>query len=163
MSKKNRSPQSANSSQAAAPQTSAGTAEPVEGASFPVFIKALSTVLVVAVIVWSWQTYPMLVKATSPMMALAFAGGGALVMLGGYYGVMIGRTRIDVDTIRQRWLWTRRVDLSEVTHIKLVVIPGFSWLFVPRLIVRTKGWGVTTFQAGNPKLVEAFYRLAREG
>lgn len=113
-------------------------------------------------LIWSWKSHETLLMSTSAAVAFGFLGGGTLIVLAGYYGMMVGRTRIDADTIRQRWLWTKRVDLAEVTHIKLVLIPKLSWLIVPRLIVRTKGWGVTTFQAADPRLIEAFYRLAKD-
>ncbi len=133
----------------------------VEGASFPVFIKLISTVGVLLALVWSWHVYQILRISTSTLAALGFLGGGILIVLLGYVGMIIGRTRIDAHRIEQRGLWTKRVDLTDITHIKLVIIPKLSWLIVPRLIVRTKGWRVTTFQAADPRLIEAFYRLAK--
>lgn len=151
--------------QSTRPKTTAQPAQAlqaVEGPSFPAFIKVLSTVLVIVTLGWSWTHYETLMAATSRATAVGFIAGATLVVLAGYYGMMIGRTRVDADTIRQSWLWTKRVDLTDVTHIKLVVIPGLTWLIVPRLIVRTKGWGVTTFQAGDARVVAAFRQLAVE-
>ncbi len=37
---------------------------------------------------------------------------------------------------RADWLWRKRVNIADITQVKLISVPGLSWLVVPRLVVR---------------------------
>ena len=83
-----------------------------------------------------------------------------LVVIGtGYWGILTSRTRFDGQSIEQSWLWRKRVELAEITQVKLIRVPGMAWLIVPRLVVRTS-FGLTTFHAGDAAVLEQFRRLA---
>lgn len=77
----------------------------------------------------------------------------------GYWSVLTSRTRCDGQCIEQTWLWRKKVRLADISQIKLISLPGLSWLVVPRLVVRT-GYGLTTFHAGNAALFSRFKLLA---
>ncbi|WP_418320831.1 hypothetical protein [Piscinibacter sakaiensis] len=78
----------------------------------------------------------------------------------GWWHVMTCRTRIADGRISHSAPWGRTIDLADVTQVKLIRVPGLSALIVPRLVVRTRGNGTTTFHAGNERLVAAFRLLA---
>lgn len=131
----------------------------IAGPSFPPFVKALASLLVLALLVWGigvvqqWQG-PLPSAGEAGFLAAVLA-----VVASGYWGILRSRTRIDGEAIEQSWLWRKRVPLAEITQVKLICVPGLAWLIVPRLVVRS-GWGLTTFHAGDAALLSAFRRLA---
>lgn len=86
----------------------------------------------------------------------------AVVIVSGWWGIWAGRTRLDAQRIRQTGLWTREVLLAEVTQAKLVRVPGLDAVFVPRLVLRSRGFAMNTFNAGSPALVAAFETLVQQ-
>ena len=144
-------------------QQQVGTAvEAVSGPSFPVAVKALATILVVALVAFGSTTLISPVgEATRSLTArdIGFLAALALVIGSGYWGILTSRTSIDGEHIEQTWLWHKTVDIADITQLKLVRVPGLDWLVVPRLVVRT-GFGLTTFQAGDPAVLSRFRLLA---
>jgi hypothetical protein len=92
--------------------------------------------------------------------ARTLAGLATLLVAAGYWGILTSRTRIDGLSIRQTWIWPKQVALAELTQVKLIQVPGLSWLIAPRLVVRTGGLMLTTFHAADPSVLAAFRRLA---
>lgn len=85
---------------------------------------------------------------------------GAAVMLGvSYYWFLQARTTIDEKGIRQTWLYTRQVTWSDVRGVKMLGIPYVSWIFPPRLVVRT-GNSFMTFNGGTQPLLIEFAKIA---
>lgn len=142
------------------PAPPAGAAMPaVCGPSFPRTTKLLATLLVAALAAWAprlWAELQTTAWSTQVVVCLAAA---SVIVVAGYWIVLTGETSIDGEAIRQRALWPKRVALAEITQVKLIRIPGLDAIVVPRLLVRTKGFGVTTFTAGDARLVQAFRAL----
>lgn len=86
----------------------------------------------------------------------------AAVVGSGYWGILTSRTSCDGQCIEQTWLWRKKVNIADITQVKLISVPGLSWLVVPRLVVRA-GYGLTTFHAGDPAVHARFRLLARGG
>lgn len=85
---------------------------------------------------------------------------GSVVMLAvSYYWFLRARTTIDADGIRQSWLYDKRVEWREVRGAKMIGIPYLSWLFPPRLVVRT-GNAFTTFNGGSRDVLVEFARIS---
>lgn len=147
-------------------QQQAGTPfEAVSGPSFPVAVKALATLLVIAVVAFgSMMLISPAGEPTRPLAAadIGFLAALALVIGSGYWGILTSRTTIDGERIEQTWLWHKKVDIADITQVKLVRVPGLDWLVVPRLVVRT-GYGLTTFQTGDPAVLSRFRLLAHGG
>lgn len=134
-------------------------AAPVCGPAFPPLTKAIASVVMAAVAAGGLRAadqngWPGL---TAP--GWLFLGTVVAVVVYGWWVVLTSTVCIDATSIRQTWLWTKQVRLAEMSQLKLVQVPGLSWLLVPRLVVRAGG-GLTTFHAGTPALVSAFRRLA---
>lgn len=84
----------------------------------------------------------------------------AAAMLGvSYYWFLKARTTIDEKGIRQTWLYTRQVAWSDVRGVKMLGIPYASWIFPPRLVVRT-GNSFMTFNGGTQALLIEFAKIA---
>ncbi|GEM_PF-2761479 len=83
----------------------------------------------------------------------------AAVIGSGYWGILTSRTCCDGECIEQSGLWRRKVRIADITQVKLIAVPGLSWLVVTRLVVRT-GHGLTTFHAGDPAVLLRFRLLA---
>jgi hypothetical protein len=85
---------------------------------------------------------------------------GALLMLGvSHYWFLRARTTIDAAGIRQSWLYDKRVDWRDVRGAKMIGIPYLSWLFPPRMVVRT-GSAFMTFNGGSPALLVEFAKIS---
>ena len=132
----------------------------LEGPSFTVAIKLLATLLVLGLITgatqaWQAGTWQQWSPAARAMVALHM-----LTMLAAYGGMLKSRTSIDGQRIRQTGLWSKQVELAQITQLKLIHVPGLSWLVAPRLMVRSGGLGMTTFHVADERVLAALRRLA---
>ena len=137
----------------------------VSGPSFPVSVKVMATVMMLALLVFGSMRF--LGPAQAPIPALVtgewvFLVAVAAVIGSGDWSIMTGRTSCDGQCIEQTWLWRKKVSLADITQIKLISVPGLNWLVVPRLVVRT-GYGLTTFHAGDAAVFSRFKLLAHGG
>jgi len=138
-----------------APQT------PVEGPSFPVFLKLVASAMVALLLVAGVQAAREVTWAPLGWRGLLVLLIVLLVIASGLWAVLVGRTRVDERSVRQRGLRTREVQLADITQVKLIHVRGLEWLLVPRLVVRARGLGgFTTFQSADPQVLKAFRRLA---
>ena len=85
---------------------------------------------------------------------------GAAVMLGiSYYWFLRSVVVIDERGIRQTWMFNREVDWGDVRSAKMIGIPYFTWLFPPRLVVRT-GTAFVTFNGGSRDVLVEFAKIS---
>lgn len=135
----------------------------IEGPSFPLRVRILATVLVLAVAAMAlrmWQRLP--AGSGDATTALGLAVVVAAVLLG-YLSILRSRTRLDDDTITQRWLFSKQVRLDEVTQVRLFAPSTLRWMLVPRFVVRTGGMRVTAFHLGDDQLIAAVRALIERG
>lgn len=93
-------------------------------------------------------------------LAVQFLLLGAAVMLGvSYYWFLRSVVVIDERGIRQTWLFNREVEWPDVRSVRMIGIPYFTWLFPPRLVVRT-GTSFTTFNGGSRDVLIEFARIS---
>jgi len=83
----------------------------------------------------------------------------ALMLLVSYYWFLKSTTTIHRDGITQTWMYDKQVRWDDVRSAKMIGIPFMSWIFPPRLIVRT-GISFTTFNGGNQALLVEFARIS---
>ena len=143
--------------QSEAPQTEAATAE---GAAFPLTVKALASLLVAALLFWGIRAADQIVGVGWSAGAVAFMAITLCVIGLCYYWIMCSRTAIDATSIRQTWLWPKRVALADITQAKLIYVPYLRWLIAPRLIVRARGLGMFVFHAADDKVLQKFVKLS---
>jgi hypothetical protein len=85
---------------------------------------------------------------------------GAALMLGvSYYWFLRSVVIIDERGIRQTWMFNRQVEWRDVRSAKMIGIPFFTWLFPPRLVVRT-GNAFATFNGGSKPVLIEFARIS---
>ncbi|MEC5159946.1 hypothetical protein ACFDR9_003954 [Janthinobacterium sp. CG_23.3] len=128
---------------------------PAYGAGFKVFASVVTLVLL---------AYGASVALRFPLMQYGLAIKalllGSVVMLGvSYYWFLRARTTIDATGIRQSWLYDKHVDWSDVRGAKMIGIPFLSWLFPPRMVVRT-GTAFTTFNGGSREVLIEFAKIS---
>ena len=113
--------------------------------------KLVATALMVGLCLMGWQ-------AMSPQWRVHIDVKDALVVamvLGLFVWtwlfIVLCQVELTATGIRQGWGYWKRAQMSQVTQVKYVQIPGLSWLFAPRLIVRSVG-GVMplVFQLADP-------------
>jgi len=130
----------------------------VDGPAFPLLVKAMATVLMLAIIYWGAGAEQQIIwKEFSTGAALLF-GGALLITVVAYVWILKSRTSIDGQAIEQTWVWKRRILLKDITQAKFIYVPYLSWLIAPRLIVRA-GPGVSVFYSACPAVQHAFTRL----
>jgi hypothetical protein len=85
---------------------------------------------------------------------------GAALMLGvSYYWFLRSTVTIDQRGIRQTWMFNREVEWRDVRSAKMLGIPYLSWLFPPRLLVRT-GNSYVVFNGGTRELLIEFAKIS---
>lgn len=137
-------------------------ADPICGAAFPPFTKAIACLAMAAVVASGVRAADQAGWPTLTVPGWLFLVTVVGVAVYGWWVVLTSTVCIDATSIRQTWLWHKQVKLAELSQLKLVQVPGLSWLLVPRLVVRA-GAGITTFHAGSPAVLAAFRRLAYGG
>jgi len=89
--------------------------------------------------------------------ALLLAAAGMLCV--SYYWFLRAETTIDAHGIRQTWLYDKQVEWRDVRGAKMIGIPYASWLFPPRMVVRT-GNSFTTFNGGSQEVLVEFAKIS---
>jgi hypothetical protein len=128
---------------------------PAYGNGFKVFATILTLVLLVYTASIAWR-FPLLSFGFGVKALLAGAG---LMLAVSYYWFLRARTTVDETGIRQTWLYDKRVLWSDVRGAKMIGIPYASWLFPPRMIVRT-GNSFTTFNGGSQEVLIEFAKIS---
>ncbi|MDB5798969.1 MAG: hypothetical protein JWP36_2871 [Paucimonas sp.] len=128
---------------------------PTYGAGFKILASVVCAVLVL---------YGIRIMLRFPLLQYGFAvqmlllGAGLMLVLS-YYWFLRSVLTIDASGIRQTWLYDRRVEWRDVRSAKMIGIPYLSWLFPPRLVVRT-GTAFVTFNGGSRDLLVEFAKIS---
>ena len=132
-----------------------------EGPAFPWLIKLLSSLLVAALLLYGLRVLAGEIAPEQQPSRSTWLFIGLLTAFAVYCQMWILRSRTEVSAthIRQTWWIDKQVVLADITQIKLVLIPGLTWLIAPRLVVRTRSPGTTIFHAADPRVIAAFARL----
>ena len=133
---------------------------PVEGASFPLPVKTMASIMVGGLLLLAWKSIDLNAWRALDLGGKLFLMSATGVVLSGYWGILTSRTRFDGERIVQTWLWRKEVRVADITQLKLIHIPGLTWLLVPRLVVRSGGLGLTTFHLADKQVLAACRRLA---
>lgn len=131
----------------------------VSGPSYGLWFKVLATLLSL-----SLAAYGASIALRSPQMDFGFGAkslliGAALMLAISHYWFIRSRITIDENGITQTWLFNRHVAWREVTSAKMIGIPLATWLFPPRLVVRT-GSSIATFHGGSREVLIEFARIS---
>jgi hypothetical protein len=132
----------------------------VAGRSFAVGTQWLATALALTLAGMAWRNrdHPLLRDLSAHLSAFALIA--AAIVAVGYWTVLNSRTSIDDREIRQSGLLPRRVALADIGQLKLIRMRGLEWLVTPRLVVRARGSGLSTFCCADPDVLQAVEQLA---
>lgn len=131
----------------------------VAGPAYGPGFKAVATLLTTVLL-----GYGVSIALRFPVLSFGFGvkamllGAGVLLLVS-YYWFLRSETTIDAAGIRQSFLIDKRVDWSDVRGAKMIGIPYASWLFPPRMVVRT-GTSFTTFNGGSRELLIEFAKIS---
>ena len=131
----------------------------VTGPAYGGGFKLVATLLTVVLL-----GYGVSIALRYPLLSFGFGvkalllGAGAMLLVS-YYWFLRSRTTIDADGIRQSWVIDKRVDWRDVRGAKMIGIPYLSWLFPPRMVVRT-GNSFTTFNGGSRDVLVEFAKIS---
>ncbi len=132
---------------------------PVSGPAYNAWFKLMATVVSIGLAVYAVSIslrFPLFEYGFGVKMLLL---GAALVLGLSYYWFLRSTTTVDDRGISQTWLYDKRVEWRDVRSAKMIGIPYLSWLFPPRLVVRT-GTAFATFNGGTRELLVEFAKIS---
>ena len=131
----------------------------VSGPAYTQWFKAFATLVTTALVVYG-ASITVRFPVMSLGMSVKFAMLAAAIMLAiSYYWFLRSSTTIDARGITQTWVYNRQVEWRDVRGAKMIGIPYLSWLFPPRLLVRT-GNSFATFNGGSQALLIEFAKIS---
>ncbi len=131
----------------------------VSGPAYGNGFKVVATLLTIVLVVYAAS-----VAVRFPLPQFGFGVkalllGAAAMLAASQYWFLRATTTIDADGIRQTGMIDKRVRWDEVRGAKMIGIPYLSWLFPPRMIVRT-GTAFATFNGGTQDVLVEFARIS---
>ena len=131
----------------------------ITGPAYSKLFKVLATALTIVL-----ALYGLNIVLRFPLMQYGFGIKalllGAAVMLGiSYYWFLRSTVTIDDKGITQTWMYNRHVEWRDIRSAKMIGIPFMSWIFPPRLVVRT-GNSFTTFNGGSQEVLVEFAKIS---
>jgi hypothetical protein len=131
----------------------------VSGPSYGPGFKALATLMSLVLLGYGASValrFPVMSYGVGVKLLLV----ASVLMLGvSYYWFLRARTTIDAAGIRQTWVYDKKVEWADVRGAKMIGIPYMSWLFPPRMVVRT-GNAFMTFNGGSQDVLVEFARIS---
>ncbi len=134
-------------------------AKSVTGPAYGPGFKMMATTLTVALVAYAasvlWR-FPLL---SFGLGIKALLLGAAVMLAVSYYWFLRAQVTIDAEGIRQTWVYDKQVQWRDVRGAKMIGIPYFSWLFPPRMVVRT-GSAFMTFNGGSQEVLIEFAKIS---
>ncbi|WP_199739024.1 hypothetical protein [Herminiimonas sp. KBW02] len=131
----------------------------VTGPAYSLWFKILASVFSISLFVYAidiTRRFPLLEYGLSVKVLLF---GAAVMLVVSYYWFLRSTITIDDKGITQTWLYNRQVEWRDVRSAKMIGIPFLSWLFPPRLVVRT-GNSFSTFNGGTQDILIEFAHIS---
>ncbi len=128
---------------------------PAYGVGFRVFATFMCAALLLYGVSIAWR-FPVMAFGIGVKLLLIVSG---CMLAISYYWFLRARTTIDATGIRQTWMYDKHVEWRDVRGAKMIGIPYMSWLFPPRMVVRT-GNAFTTFNGGSQEVLIEFARIS---
>jgi hypothetical protein len=132
--------------------------------SAPAFSKTFKLIAISIVLMawaWGWQLWYLDVLSLT-LQSSGWIIAALAMMTYTLWHVLRGRTQLDTQAIEQSWVWTKRMELSQIAYAKLVRVRGLEWLVAPRLYTRSFTGKMAVFYTADPALLAVFTRLESE-
>ena len=130
----------------------------VAAPAFSKTFKLFATSVVLMAWAWGWQLWFLDVLSLT-LQSSGWIIAALAMMTYTLWHVLRGRTRVDAQAVEQSWVWTKRMELSQMAYAKLVRVPGLEWLVAPRLYTRSVTGRMAVFYTADPALLAVFARL----
>lgn len=134
---------------------------PLSGPAFSKTFKLIAIAVVLMAWAWSWQLWFLDVLAPT-LQSSGWIVAALALMSYTLWHVLRGRTQLSALAIEQTWVWTKRMELSQLAYAKLVRVRGLEWLMAPRLYTRSFAGKMAVFYTADPALLALFTRLETE-
>jgi hypothetical protein len=134
------------------------TFEPIEpnlsGSAFSWSFKALTWGMCLALLVW-------MIKLQLPMGNSSSTWAWTAWVMLTYTAWVIHQSRLhlDKDLIRQDWIWTKQLKVSDLVFIQVIRIPFLEWLLAPRIYARTFQGKSVFFYCSDRKVLSEMSRM----
>ncbi len=131
----------------------------VTGPAYNPFFKLLATVVTAFLAAYGWNIvmrFPLLQYGIGVKALLL---GAAVMLVISYYWFLRSTVTVDEKGITQTWMYNRQVEWRDIRSAKMIGIPFLSWIFPPRLVVRT-GNAFTTFNGGSQAVLVEFAKIS---
>jgi hypothetical protein len=131
----------------------------VAGPAYSKLFKVFATIMTIVL-----AAYALSITLRFPLLQYGFGVKALLLcaalMLGvSYYWFLRSTITIDDKGITQTWMYNRHVEWRDIRSAKMIGIPYLSWIFPPRLVVRT-GNSFTTFNGGAQAVLVEFAKIS---
>lgn len=134
-------------------------AKPVTGPAYSPWFKLFATIVTLTLTVYGISIALRFPLAQYGFAIQALVLGSALMLGISYYWFLRSTTTIDQEGIRQTWLYDKRVAWRDVRSAKMLGIPFMSFIFPPRLVIRT-GNSFSTFNGGSQEVLVEFAKIS---
>lgn len=132
---------------------------PVTGPSYSNWFKLLATLVTLGLALYASSVVWRFPLAQYSWWVKALLFFGAVMLALSYYWFLRSTITVDERGITQTWLYNKHVEWRDVRSAKMIGVPYVSWLFPPRLVVRT-GIAFTTFNAGSRAVLIEFAKIS---
>ncbi|MET0333775.1 MAG: hypothetical protein ABW190_05845 [Rhizobacter sp.] len=133
-----------------------------ECAAFPVFVRRMALVLMLALAIGAVFTGVELRQVTWSTQSLVMFAVAYLCIAWMGYWILHSRTRLVADELVQTWLWTKRARAADVANLRLVHWPWVDAIIAPRLLVRQRNGAITWIHAADARLLHDFMAQVAE-
>lgn len=131
----------------------------VRGRSFSRGHRAVALIASIWLATLTWQALPKASQLQWPeLAALAFF---VVVLATGLVYVWTATTTVTDHYIEEQWLFTKRINLTEIVKCKLIDIPRLRWLITPRILVKTDGISTYTFRVADEAVLTQLKEILR--
>ena len=131
----------------------------IVGPAYSRWFKLLATVVTLALTLYAVSIVSRFPLAQYSLWVKALLFFGAVMLALSYYWFLRSTVTVDEHGITQSWLYNKRVEWRDVRSAKMIGVPYVSWLFPPRLVVRT-GIAFTTFNGGSRAVLVEFAKIS---
>lgn len=144
------------------------TPSPASGlraAAFPLVLKLLASTFALGSVLGAAVTIPLQAWGSWRVMYaggwLWFLAGTAIVLWMTLY-IWISHTTLTRDHLAQSWIWHKEVLLGELSHIRILRVPGLDWLVAPRVYAHTLNQRFTVLYVADHQMLSECERMQRE-
>lgn len=134
----------------------------LQSPAFSAAFRLLATVIVFGCALWMASLWRGGSLGSGGASGVGWFGAAWVLMGWTWLAILRSRTSLDAQALEQSWIWTKRMQFSELAYARVIRVRGLDWLVAPRIYVRTLAGKFAVFYAADAALLAEFERLAKE-